>query len=305
MGRISRRTMIKAAAAGLTVAAVPFPEWLESTALAGPPLIRHSAYSTERKAMLEQYARAVEIMKRRPKGDPCGWTFQWFTHWVRGDSAKPVQVASLPTAQRPLADTMWNTCQNHGGFTTEDMFLPWHRMFVFYFERIVRAALKDPTWTLPYWNYNAAGQASLPPEFINPGNTSNPLWVQNRNSGPNSGQALTGLTLDALQQTNYSGFCSTLDFGLHGNVHVKVGGPLNMGSVEWAANDPVFWMHHCNIDRLWASWNAGAYSNPTTSAWNKQTFVFADECCRRVVARVSDVSAIGPLHYAYDRLEPV
>jgi hypothetical protein len=33
--------------------------------------------------------------------------------------------------------------------------------------------------------------------------------------------------------------------------------------------------------------------------------VFADECCGRVVALVGDCTDIVPLHYAYDRLEPV
>lgn len=305
MSRMSRRSMVQAGAAGIALGAVPFSKWLGEEAYAGPPLVRYNAYSTEGKAMLAQYAQAVTKMKAKGKGDPCGWTFQWYTHWVRGDSTKSAEVATLAPAQQALANDMWDTCQNHGGFTTEDMFLPWHRMYVLYFERIVRRTLNDPTWTLPYWNYNNATQASLPTEFINPGNSGNPLWVSNRNSGPNSGAPLTGLNLDALKQTNYSGFCSTLDFGLHGNVHVKVGNGTNMGSVPWAANDPVFWMHHCNIDRLWASWNAGGYANPTSSSWTGQTFVFADECCGRVVGRVGDVTAIGPLHYAYDRLEPV
>lgn len=305
MKKLSRRSMVKAGAASLALGAIPLPKWLQTTAYAGPPLIRYNAYSTEGKAMLAQYAQAINIMKQRAEGDPCSWTFQWFTHWVRGDSTKAAQVASLPAMQQALANDMWDTCQNHGGFTTEDMFLPWHRLYILHFERIVRRTLDDPTWTLPYWNYNDASQASLPTEFLNPGNASNPLWVKNRNAGPNSGMPLTGLTLDALQQTSYSGFCATLDFGLHGNVHVEVGDGLNMGAVPWAANDPVFWMHHSNIDRLWASWNAGGFSNPTSSSWSDQSFVFADECCERVVARVGDCTRIEPLHYAYDRLEPV
>ncbi|HKO08858.1 MAG TPA: tyrosinase family protein, partial [Alphaproteobacteria bacterium] len=62
------------------------------------------------------------------------------------------------------------------------------------------------------------------------------------------------------------GFCATLDFGLHGNVHVWVGNNQGMASVPWAANDPIFWMHHCNIDRLWASWNKGNCKNPAYAA---------------------------------------
>src|SRR5207237_349537 len=39
---------------------------------------------------------------------------------------------------------------------------------------------------------------------------------------------------------------------IHGAVHVWVGG--EMGRIDWAAYDPIFWAHHANIDRLWARW---------------------------------------------------
>jgi tyrosinase len=39
---------------------------------------------------------------------------------------------------------------------------------------------------------------------------------------------------------------------LHNAVHVWVGG--HMGQIAYAAFDPVFWAHHCMIDRLWRLW---------------------------------------------------
>ena len=60
-------------------------------------------------------------------------------------------------------------------------------------------------------------------------------------------------------------------------------------------------MHHCNIDRLWASWNAAGRSNPPLN----QTFVFADGSGSRVVANLSDVLNLANLNYTYDQLEPV
>ncbi len=39
---------------------------------------------------------------------------------------------------------------------------------------------------------------------------------------------------------------------MHNGTHVWVGG--QMGRVPTAPNDPVFWLHHANIDRLWAIW---------------------------------------------------
>jgi tyrosinase len=43
-----------------------------------------------------------------------------------------------------------------------------------------------------------------------------------------------------------------LDAQPHGSVHVHVGG--TMGLFQTAGLDPVFWMHHCNIDRLWETY---------------------------------------------------
>ncbi|KAL1639607.1 hypothetical protein SLS58_007807 [Diplodia intermedia] len=43
---------------------------------------------------------------------------------------------------------------------------------------------------------------------------------------------------------------------LHGSYHVNVGGAGHMSRVPVAAFDPVFWLHHCNIDRLLTIWLA-------------------------------------------------
>lgn len=38
---------------------------------------------------------------------------------------------------------------------------------------------------------------------------------------------------------------------LHNRVHLWVGGDMGPGT---SPNDPVFYLHHCNVDRLWARW---------------------------------------------------
>lgn len=40
---------------------------------------------------------------------------------------------------------------------------------------------------------------------------------------------------------------------MHNRVHVWVGGEMAPGS---SPNDPVFWLNHCNIDRIWEGWMA-------------------------------------------------
>jgi tyrosinase len=53
----------------------------------------------------------------------------------------------------------------------------------------------------------------------------------------------------------YYADATTLPVGinLHNRVHVWVGG--SMGPMS-SPNDPVFFLHHCNVDRLWAEWQA-------------------------------------------------
>lgn len=43
-----------------------------------------------------------------------------------------------------------------------------------------------------------------------------------------------------------------------------------MSALDCSPNDPVFWIHHCNVDRIWAAWEAryGASYEPT-SGWNE------------------------------------
>lgn len=43
---------------------------------------------------------------------------------------------------------------------------------------------------------------------------------------------------------------------LHNEIHDKTGGGGHMSALEVSAFDPVFWLHHCNVDRLWAIWQA-------------------------------------------------
>ncbi len=315
MPDISRRFFITG------TAALPFLAWLDGplAARASMSLVRYDARSTKGQAMLKTYAEAVAAMKKTAEGKPLGWLFQWYTHWVKGSTTKTMEISRIypaPSTEKDLAQSMWDTCQAHGG-GNENFFLPWHRMFVYYFEDIIRAVSGDNSFTLPYWNYSAPDspiRGVIPPEFTKQGDpTFGSLYVDNRNPGVNKGQPIQQgqpgdpLSTSSLAQCLYEpqgvnmGFCLTLDSGLHGNVHVLVGDGQNMGSVPWAANDPIFWLHHCNIDRLWASWNAAGRTNPAL----QQKFVFADKDRKQVVKDVADFLDTAKLGYTYDELEQV
>jgi len=333
MSDSSRRAFLKSSAA------IPFWLWMEKHAHAQPEpsRVRYNVMSPSGKAMLAKYKDAVGKMMQRPTADPRSWNFQWYTHWVPPDfdpqtkanmiantyNSPPAPPPLPPAAWKALAQDMWDTCEAHGQNEDENYFLPWHRMYVYWLERIVRKESNDPEFTLPYWNYSASSQPSgprLPPSFLMPNNPgTNPLWRPNRNPGSNAGDPIdkgqpdTPLGTGALNECTYEpngarqGFCMELDFGLHGNVHVLVGNRQGMGNVPTAAGDPIFWMHHCNIDRLWASWNHGsnARPNPSDPGWLNQPFTFADENGTKVLMKVGDVDSIAKLHYEYEEYEPL
>jgi len=282
--------------------------------------IRYNLASANGQLMLKKYAQAVKLMMALPPSNPLSWTFQWYTHAVPTNTTKAAALASIfpsPSPAKTLATAMWNTCQGHFAASGEPYFLPWHRMYVCAFEEIIRAVLHDPKFTLPYWNYTSAAAYAVPKEFRM---QNDPLWGPlfrpNRNASSNAGQPIftgQGSASDlsaspAMAENNYlpvgavSGFNQTLDFGLHGNVHVFTGNSQGMGQIPWAANDPIFWVHHCNIDRIWASWNNAGHANPATSAWLNKTFVFAGPDGKGVKWVVKDYTNTKKCDYRYDRL---
>jgi len=193
-------------------------------------------------------------------------------------------------------------------------------MVVLYFEQTIRNVSGVPTFTLPYWNYTVSGprHGVIPPEFTKKGDaTFGSLYVEKRNPGVNAGNSISKglnpdpINLNAFKQCAYErngsimGFCRDIDGNLHGQVHVKTGNMVNMGDVPWAAGDPIFWLHHCQIDRLWASWNAAGHKNPSGGPFLQKSFVFADGNGKRVTAKIGDVLDVAQLKYRYDNLETV
>lgn len=75
------------------------------------------------------------------------------------------------------------------------------------------------------------------------------------------------------------------------------------GSFETAGLDPLFWLHHSNIDRLWNVWRKAGHPNPSTSSWLADvTFPFHDSSGNIVTHIAKDVvdSTADPLSYKYE-----
>ncbi|HEX8095190.1 tyrosinase family protein [Jatrophihabitans sp.] len=256
--------------------------------------------------VITAYADAVAAMKAKPESDPTSWAYQAAIHGT-------YSVPPLP---------QWNQCR-HGSW----YFVSWHRMYLYYFERIVRAQViangGPENWALPYWNYDGGGDHNtLPLAFRNPNRpdgTPNPLYVNNRRPGINAGAGLPGAITSPAFAMSRPQYIGAAEFGggvtssagqfwgqtgrleqtPHNDVHVAIGGL--MGDPDTAAEDPIFWLHHANIDHLWWLW-AQHHANPG-APWDGKSFQFVD--VGGVPASLTDggvVDTIGQLSYTYDHL---
>lgn len=76
-----------------------------------------------------------------------------------------------------------------------------------------------------------------------------------------------------------------------------------MSDPNLAARDPIFWLHHANIDRLWKHWlvQGDGRANPTDDAWATEAFTFFDENGTEVSLTGAEIlDTVEDLGYRYD-----
>lgn len=154
----------------------------------------------------------------------------------------------------------------HQPHTTQRL-LPWHRIYLLQFELALRAI--HPDVSIPYWDWTKASEQAIPPWLIGATPTvvtPTKTVVVTRSPGTAADLALIASNVTGIMaMSDFTSFASSLN-GVHGGVHVWVGGA--MGSVPTAPADPIFWMHHANLDRLWWQWQnspQGTGKNPSLS----------------------------------------
>jgi hypothetical protein len=279
----------------------------------GSVRVRRSVFSPL--APIADYRNGVRVMKSRPVTDRTSWLYQANIHGTSGAAPKGAN---------------WNQCQ-HGSF----FFLSWHRMYLYWFERIVRKACGNNAFALPYWNYTSLTPSArqLPLAFRQPtfmGQT-NALYDAARAPGMNSLNSPATLPYSATLFSTafaYTNFSSPTGSGLsfggqvltapahftgppgqlemqpHNVLHGLIGGSGDMGDPNRAARDAIFWLHHANIDRLWKRWlqQGGGRANPTgNAAWMKTVFRFFDENGQEVKMTGADIlNTVTQLEYRYD-----
>ena len=179
------------------------------------------------------------------------------------------------------------------GIHWRPQFFPWHR----YFLRKLELALQefDGSVMLPYWDWTRNDSRDIDTgawESIfggrdKVGGKFDSGWSYSRN-GDDSGWNLPSLALITCELSsgtfaNYRKVEGANDrrMGSHVHAHVWVGG--NMAAAD-SPRGPLFYLHHCNIDRLWAIWQINNADKPQYDA---TTVINSD-------ARVESAPYVGP-----------
>ena len=274
----------------------------------GPVAARKSAFELNAAEVtrLQQAYAALRALSQKDPADPRGWLQQAHVHcWYCGGGTDGKEGTEI-----------------HNGW----WFLPWHRCYLYFHERILGNLIGDPSFRLPFWDWSTQNATpshqTMPPPYTNTANP-NPLINKLRGQTPTAvippnvvgptvvarvlGQPTFDLFGGAPQKPNYYG--GALEAGPHGAVHNWTGTDgesmpncgTDMGVLATAAQDPIFFAHHSNIDRLWSVWIAqgGGRANPKVAKWLAQRWTFFDENKRFVSISVADVLATEKLGYNY------
>lgn len=187
-------------------------------------------------------------------------------------------------------------------------FLPWHRYFLREFELALQQS--QPQVTLPYWDWTRGDSRDLDAEpwksFF--GGRSNQggrfdHWTYTRRANPRGALPRLRNIILELNAASYFNF-RAIEAGSHVPGHTWTGGDMDSAH---SPIDPLFYLHHCNVDRLWAIWQQ---NNPTAEQYSIATGHASDSGSAAVVplespmiggATPASVLDHTDLNYLYER----
>ncbi|MDB5795398.1 MAG: hypothetical protein JWR25_1777 [Noviherbaspirillum sp.] len=131
-------------------------------------------------------------------------------------------------------------------------FFAWHRGFLYYFEQQLREVSGNPELQLPYWDYYK--YSTLPAEFTDP-SVFNPLYVERMTTDVRDALTLEPFRLHRFERGASPSFEASFEPRPHGEIHNLIG--VIMAGMR-SPLDPIFWVHHAQVDRLWHAWALAA-----------------------------------------------
>ncbi|MCS6627128.1 tyrosinase family protein [Roseibacterium beibuensis] len=191
------------------------------------------------------------------------------------------------------------------------LFLPWHRHQLAHFERIVAKLTGHDAFAMPYWDWQ---EHRFLPEWMC--DRDSPLYERERARGVETLDFAAARWAESpytakLASDGFETFCGKLPEGAgmvegygHNHIHQLIGGAMR--HPRTSARDPMFWLHHSNVDRVWATWHRNRGKDLYPADWTALTVGgFVDAEGRDVAdLPVGGTLETRPLGYDYDRLYP-
>lgn len=275
--RLDRRSALACGAALLAAAAAGGVS-AQSSPLAGKRVRRGVSSLTATSDDVVAFGEGVRAMKRRSDG--LSWQRQFRLH------ASEAQ---------------------HGNA----LFLPWHRLQLLHLEQIIANLTGHETFAMPYWDWQ---EDRFLPSWIT--DSASPLYERNRAKGVAELDFATARWATSeysanLASDDFTTFCGRLPEGAgmvdayaHNHIHQLVGGLMKNPATATA--DPMFWLHHCNIDRVWATWQAMRDRSVYPAEWLATPLTgYVDTegkpAAAQAVSSTLDIAALG---FGFERLYP-
>ncbi|HEX8193112.1 MAG TPA: tyrosinase family protein [Allosphingosinicella sp.] len=245
--------------------------------------------------ILETLRDGVRILQNRQPGQGPTWTDMANIHGT---------------------DQGFNKCP-HGNW----YFLPWHRAYVRMYEQMIRSITSNAAFAMPYWDW--AANRAVPQAFSQPtyNGAQNPLYVADRRNDYRVPDIYAGpeVMADIYGQRNFELFATsrprgqtdlnpawikrggvqgTLERTPHNNIHNDLKGWM---PTTRSPMDPIFQMHHANIDRIWWQWNARGGVNTSETLWRDMPFTdnYYNPDGTMATYRPADLLDVEALGYSY------
>ncbi|GAB4826922.1 hypothetical protein Ancab_033801 [Ancistrocladus abbreviatus] len=276
---------------------------------------------------LEKYKKALSLMKALPASDPRNFMQQANVHCAYCDGA--YHQVGFPDLD----------LQVHNSW----LFFPFHRYYLYFYEKILGKLIDDPTFAIPYWNWDSPAGMQMPAVFTGSDSVfydphrdpahqpptvidlnyagedidatddervSSNLSLMYRQMVSNAKNARLFLGSPYRAGDNPDPGAGSIENLPHGPVHIWSGDRSqpnleDMGNFYSAARDPLFYAHHANIDRVWSIWKTlgGKRNDPTDPDWLNTEFIFYDENANLVRVKVQDCLDTTNLGYVYQDVD--
>ncbi|KAI3883725.1 hypothetical protein MKW92_001237 [Papaver armeniacum] len=295
---------------------------------ATPLRIRPAAHLVD-EAYIAKYNKAYELMRALPDDDPRSFYQQGNVHCAYCGDTFNQSLAGYPGLE----------IQVHRGW----LFFPFHRYYLYFHEKILGSLIGDPTFALPFWNWDSPAGMRMPSMYVNPASALyNPLRDAQHQPPTivDLNYNFVDSSLPAQQQINenlttmyrqvVSGGTTptlflgspyragdppnpgagTIELAPHNTIHLWTGDRTqpngeDMGNFYSAARDPLFFAHHSNIDRMWTVWKSlgGKRKDYTDPDFLNAAFLFYDENKQLVRVTVKDCLEPENLRFKYQDVE--